>query len=62
MVFGISNINMFFAKMEEQLINEHKREIKYKVNNKRKSVKIMESNILSKPGLKNNINIEKEIK
>ncbi len=53
---------MFFAKMEEQLINEHKREIKYKVNNKRKSVKIMESNILSKPGLKNNINIEKEIK
>ena len=62
MVFGISNINMFFAKMEEQLINEHKREIKYKVNNKRKSVKIMESNIILKPCLKNNINIEKENK
>ena len=31
MVFGISNINLYFAKMEENLINEHKREIKYSI-------------------------------
>jgi hypothetical protein len=62
MVFGISNINMFFAKMEEHLINEHKKEKKYKTNNKKKSVKIMESNIIIKTNSskRNNLNIEKE--
>ena len=63
MVFGISNINMFFAKMEEHLVNEHKREIKYKKNEKKKAVKIVEpNNIFNLPNssLKNNIFIENE--
>ena len=63
MVFGISNINMYFAKMEEHLVNEHKREIKYKKNEKKKAVKIVEpNNIFHLPNssLKNNIIIENE--
>ena len=64
MVFGISNINMFFAKMEEHLINEQKKEKKYKTSNKKKAVKLMESNIIIKPdsSKRNNLKIEKEIK
>ena len=44
MVFGISNINMFFAKMEEYLANEHKRDIKNKLNSRKRLVKIIEPN------------------
>ena len=64
MVFGISNINMYFAKMEENLINEHKREIKYSINAKKKHVKIIESKIISKldSSSKNKLNINTEIK
>ena len=64
MVFGISNINMFFAKMEEHLINEQKKEKKYKTSNKKKAVKLMESNIIIKPdsSKRYNLKIEKEIK
>ena len=64
MVFGISNINMFFAKMEEHLINEHKREIKYDIQPKKKVVKILESKILNKldSTIKNNLNLDTEIK
>ena len=64
MAFGISNINIYFAKMEEHLINEHKKEKKLKSNEKRKVVKIVEPNIINKhhSSLKNNIKIEKEIK
>ena len=64
MAFGISNINIYFAKMEEHLINEHKKEKELKSNEKRKVVKIVEPNIINKhdSSLKNNIKIEKEIK
>ena len=59
MVFGISNINMFFAKMEEYLANEHKRDIKNKLNSRRKLVKILEPNAYKQnPSLKNNIKFE----
>ena len=57
MAFGISNINIYFAKMEEHLINEHKKEKKNKSNEKRKVVKIVEPNIINKhdSSLKNKI-------
>jgi len=63
MVFGISNINMFFAKMEEHLVNEHKRDIKNKINSRKRAVKIMEPSAFKQnPSLKNNnIKFENEI-
>ena len=62
MVFGISNINMFFAKMEEYLANEHKRDIKNKINERKRVVKIIEPNAYKQNNsLKNNAKFENEL-
>ena len=45
MAFGISSINIFFAKMEEHLTDEYKRELNNTINTKEKVVKIVESKI-----------------
>ena len=48
MAFGISNINMYFARLEEQLNSEHIREINDKLNKKNQKVKNRPNNAITK--------------
>ena len=48
MVFGISSINMHFARLEEQLNSEHIKEINEKLKKKKKKGKTRQENILKK--------------
>ena len=52
MAFGISSINMYFARLEEQLNNEHIKEINDKLNKKNQKGKNRQDNIIRKSDTK----------
>ena len=52
MAFGISSINMYFARLEEQLNNENIKKINDKLNKKNQKGKNRQDNIIRKSDTK----------